>query len=161
MLSSLSERMKRKKHHLNSTKQNIITMSKQQEFDLIKQTQKNLQDKKGEYTVDFLFDCMKIFFIHQSKWLKKLPTSIIDKENWGIAPRNIKVCKAYHKDGIDISTVKDDYSVRNVARHIHNSVIHYFRGTTGNGVTTPKKNNKLLTIYLFKMGIINYTKAEK
>jgi hypothetical protein len=126
MLPILAERIKRKKHHRNITEQKFVTMYKQQEINLIKDTQENLRDFDGEYTVDVLFNWMEIFFIPKSKWLKKLPTQKLDLDSWGIAPKDIRICKAYYKDGVSYRTVKDDRSVRNVARHIHNSVIHYW-----------------------------------
>jgi hypothetical protein len=55
----------------------------------------------------------EIFSIPQCRWLKKLPTQIIDQNDWGIAPEDIRTCK-------------ERYSVRNVAKHIRNSVIHYW-----------------------------------
>jgi len=98
----------------------------QQELDLIKQTQKSLRDFNGEYTITLLFNCMEILFIPQRKWLITLPTHDINLNEWGISPKDIRICKADYKDGVNYGTVKDDYSVRNVAKHIHNSVIRYW-----------------------------------
>jgi len=101
-------------------------MFKQQEFDLIKKIQADMQNFDGEYTLDVLFKWMRVLFIPQTKWLKKLPTQKIDLENWGISHYKIWICKANYKYGTPYRTVQDDFSVRNVARHLHVSVKHYW-----------------------------------
>ena len=93
---------------------------KPKELDLCKRTQELLRNFDGNYTVDFFFDSAWVFAIPKCRWLKKMPTQTIDRENWGIAPKDIRICKAYYSEGVKFKTVKDDYSVRSVARHLHN-----------------------------------------
>ena len=94
-------------------------MYKQQEINLIKKIQESLDRHKGEYTVKLLFKWMGVLFIPQYRWLKKLPTSKIDLETWGIDPDNVQVYE-------DDKRAKDGLSVRNVAKHLHSSVVHYW-----------------------------------
>ena len=98
----------------------------EQEVDIVKQIQESLRYYDGEYTVDILFDWMKLLFFPQNRWLKTLPRGDITRKDWGIASEDFMRCKAYCKDVVDIETVKDNYSVRNVAKHLHNSAIHYW-----------------------------------
>jgi len=101
-------------------------MFNQQELDLIKNTQKSLKEHKGEYTVGILYNWMKIFFITKSKLLDRLPIQTIDPNIWGIAPKDIWICKTYYKDGATHRTVSNDHSVRTVAAHLWVSVIHHW-----------------------------------
>ena len=98
---------------------NKIDMFTQKEIDLIKKIQESLHGHNGEYTVTLLFNWMGVLFLPQSRWLKKLPTSTIDHENWGIGPDNVLVYE-------DEKRAKNDLSVKNVAKHLHNSVVHYW-----------------------------------
>jgi hypothetical protein len=96
----------------------------QQELDLVIKTQESLEHYDGEYTVSILFDWMRILHIPQNRWLRKVPNREIDQTEWGIAPDAIRICRAYNTKGNESDS--EDYSVRNVAKHIRNSAIRYW-----------------------------------
>jgi hypothetical protein len=101
-------------------------MYKQHEINLIRQIQESLDNYYREHTVSILFEWMKVLHLPLNRWLKKMPTSTIDLETWGICPDNIKVCKTHNISPIGAKSAKDDLSVRNVAKHLHRSVVHYW-----------------------------------
>ena len=77
------------KAKMKNPQRNSIKMYKQQEINLIKEVNLSLQNFNGGCTVIQLFNWLKILFIPQNKWIRKIPTSKIDIENWGIDPDNI------------------------------------------------------------------------
>ncbi|MGM5631322.1 HEPN family nuclease [Apibacter raozihei] len=93
---------------------------KQQEFDFITRTRKILEQYNSlnlgneKYEITLFMNCLVgLLIIPQQHWYDKLPTNSIERKDWGIAKEDI------------IKIAKEDYSVKNVARHLRNSISHY------------------------------------
>lgn len=99
---------------------------KQQEFDFINRTKeivkqydslvvKNREMRKEEkYDVTLFINCLVgLLILPEQHWFKNLPNTIISEAEWGISESQVIFIKEAKK------TVKD------VARHLRNSVSHY------------------------------------
>lgn len=87
-------------------KRTLIIISQYDELDLPK-------NKKFEVTL--LLNCLVgLIILPQQEWYNKLPDEIIDSRKWGIGVEHI----SFIKKG-------ENKSVKNVVKHIRNSVSHY------------------------------------
>lgn len=93
---------------------------KQQEYDFINRTKAIIKQydsfeksKDENYRVTLLLNCMVgLLILPQQEWYSRLPNDIVSIDKWGITPEWI-------------TTSNDDKTVKNVARHLRNSVAHY------------------------------------
>ena len=94
----------------------------QQEFDFILRTQKIIEqyvllriDPLEKYEVTLLINCfVGLLILPQQLWFNNLPETTLIQKEWGINPTNIKILNQ-----------DDTKSVKNVAKHLRNSVSHY------------------------------------
>lgn len=92
----------------------------QQEYDFIERTKKIIEQyslvrETPKYEVTLLLNCfVGLLILPQQHWYDKLPDISISVNEWGISPD-------------DISFIKNDEKkdVKNVSRHLRNSVSHY------------------------------------
>lgn len=100
---------------------------KQQEFDFINRTKeiikqydslvvKNKGIKKDEkYEVTLFINCLVgLLILPEQKWFKRLPLEAISEKEWGISESQVMFIKKGEKK-----------NVKNIARHLRNSVSHY------------------------------------
>ena len=95
---------------------------KNQEFDFIKRTKKIIEqyqnfqiEKEESFEVTLLLNCLVgLIIIPKQHWFDSLPTEIVSQKEWGINQDNILFIKEP-----ELKTVK------NIARHIRNSISHY------------------------------------
>lgn len=95
---------------------------KNQEVDFINRTKTIIEQydnfqiaEKEKYEVTLLLNCLVgLLILPQQHWFETLPTELVSKKEWGI-------------DQNHISTIKkgETKNVKDVARHIRNSVAHY------------------------------------
>lgn len=104
----------------------------QQEFDFIERTkeilsQYNSLNIKEKFSVTLLLNCsVGLLVLPQQFWFDHLPTEIISREKWGLT-----------EDMITFMENDKDKSVKNIARHLRNSISHY------KFETIPDANNKI------------------
>lgn len=95
---------------------------KNQEIDFINRTKAIIQQydsfqivEKEKYEVTLLLNCLiGLLILPQQHWFDSLPTDIVSQKEWGINPKHISSIK----DG-------ETKNVKNVARHLRNSIAHY------------------------------------
>lgn len=107
----------------------VMSNYKQQEFDFIHRTKSIIEqyDKfqisendKFEETL-FLNCLVGLFILPQQHWLEKVSTKLVSEEEWGIEESHISFIKE--------TEVKN---VKNIARHVRNSISHYRFKVFGN-----------------------------
>lgn len=88
-----------------------------QEFDFVERTKEIFESYKNDtkYDITLLINCcVGLLIVPQQYWYKKLPKEIINENKWGISTKHIKfITKGEYKN------------VKNVARHLRNSISHY------------------------------------
>ncbi len=93
-----------------------------QEYDFINRTKKIIEQydkmelpKEEKFEVTLLLNCLVgLLILPQQYWFKSLPTSIITQMEWGISEEQI----CFIKNG-------EQKNVKNIARHLRNSIAHY------------------------------------
>jgi len=93
-----------------------------QEFDFITRTKKIIEqydsfkiDEKDKFEVTLLLNCLVgLLILPQQNWYDSLPTDIMSQKEWGINPEHISSIKK-----------GETKNVKDVARHLRNSVAHY------------------------------------
>ena len=95
---------------------------KNQEIDFINRTKTIIQQydrfqivETEKYEVTLLINCLiGLLILPQQHWFDNLPTQEVSQKEWGINPKHI-------------STIKkgETKNVKNVARHLRNSIAHY------------------------------------
>ena len=96
--------------------------NEKQEFDFIERTHKTLKqyqelniDEKDKYEVTLFLNCfVGLLIVPQQKWFNDLPTILITKDEWGIAPNEL-----------NFGNINKRKNIRNIAIHLRNSVSHY------------------------------------
>ena len=94
----------------------------QQEFDFIERTQKIIEQynsfqlkEEEKFEVTLLLNCfVGLLILPQQAWLNYLPETIISENEWGINP-----------DHVIFVSNNETKSVKNIARHLRNSISHY------------------------------------
>lgn len=96
---------------------------KKQELDFVCRTKEILKqydrfqiEKSEKYEVTLLLNCLVgLLILPQQYWYDSLPEDLISEGEWGIHPTN------------HISMIKggETKNVKNIARHLRNSVAHY------------------------------------
>ncbi|MDR0436882.1 MAG: hypothetical protein LBH22_01120 [Bacteroidales bacterium] len=97
-----------------------------QNLDFVKRTKKITEQYKeygGNFDVTLLLNCLVGLLIIpyedlRRKLPEKLPEKIIDRENWGISEHDISII-------LDRDGMEERKSVKNVAKHLRNSIAHY------------------------------------
>jgi hypothetical protein len=93
---------------------------KQQEYDFIYRTKEILaqyetisfKSPKDKYEITLFLNCfVGLLILPQQYWFDELPTDLISEKEWGVNPNHISV----------ISGTKN---VKDVARHLRNSIAH-------------------------------------
>ncbi len=95
---------------------------KNQEFDFIYRTKVIIEQydklklsKSEKFEVTLLLNCLVgLLILPQQNWFNSLPTDLVTQKEWGIDQQHISVIK--------IGEIKN---VKNVARHLRNSIAHY------------------------------------
>ena len=95
---------------------------KNQEFDFINRTRTIIEQydklelsKSERFEVTLLLNCLVgLLILPQQNWFDTLPIDLVSQKEWGINPNHI-------------STIKtgETKNVKDVARHLRNSVSHY------------------------------------
>ena len=93
-----------------------------QEFDFITRTKKIIEqydsfkiDEKDKFEVTLLLNCLiGLLILPQQYWYDSLPTDIISQKEWGINSEHISSIKK-----------GETKNVKDVARHLRNSIAHY------------------------------------
>jgi len=97
-----------------------------QDLDFVTRTQELLvqydemeKDSQKKYEITLLINCfVGLIIVPQSKWNDSISPEEISSERWGIDPSMISICK-------DGKLVDEPKNLRNVARHLRNSISHY------------------------------------
>jgi hypothetical protein len=101
---------------------------KNQEFDFIQRTKSlieqydNLQlPKESKFEVTLLLNCMVgILILPRQQWFDQLPTELISNNKWDL-------------DNSHISLIQEpEISVKNIVRHLRNSISHFRFKVFGN-----------------------------
>lgn len=115
----------------------LMSNYKQQEFDFIHRTKsiieqynkfKISEDDKFEVTL-FLNCLVGLFILPQQHWFDNVSTKLISEEEWGIKESHILFIKE-----------TETKNVKDIARHIRNSISHYRFKVFGN---TDKKISEI------------------
>lgn len=110
---------------------------KNQEFDFIKRTKSIIEQydnfqipEKDKFEVTLLLNCLVgLFILPQQHWFDNVPTELISKKEWGIDKSHISFIKE-----------TETKNVKDIARHIRNSISHYRFKVFGN---SNEKINKI------------------
>ena len=82
---------------------------------IIEQYEKAKIPKNEKFEVTLLLNCLVgLLILPQQNWYDSLPTSIVSEEEWGIGEQDI----SFMKQG-------ETKNVKDIARHLRNSVSHY------------------------------------
>lgn len=100
----------------------------EQEFEFIERTKKLLEqydkpqvvsNQEEKYEVTLLLNCcVGLLILPQSAWKDDISKEEISSGEWGIDPNQISICKKRKND--------EPKSLQNVARHLRNSISHYY-----------------------------------
>lgn len=93
-----------------------------QEYDFVYRTKKIIEQydnltlsEKDKFEVTLLLNCLVgLLIIPQQYWYYCLPTEIISKKEWGVAPEDI----SFIREG-------ETRNIKDISRHLRNSVTHY------------------------------------
>lgn len=95
---------------------------KNQEYDFINRTKTIIEqyekleiDKGDKFEVTLLLNCLVgLLILPQQNWFNSLPHDLVSQKEWGIDEKHI-------------STIKkgETKNVKDVARHLRNSIAHY------------------------------------
>ena len=97
-----------------------------QKIEFLKRTNEILQNYQGKYKVTLLINCsVGLLILPKEKWDKYLPKNDVNRKDWGIAPEDMSICKADYSKESEFDATESDYSVKNIARHLRNSIAHY------------------------------------
>lgn len=116
----------------------------QRTIEIIKQYEKFQIDKKEKFEVTLFINCLVgLLILPQQYWFDNLPTDIVSQREWGISPEHI-------------STIKkgETKNVKDIARHLRNSVAHY------NFIAFKNSSSKICSIQFRDKKVINKTKKE-
>lgn len=99
-----------------------MSFYKNQEFEFVVRTRKiiehynNFQIREEEkFDTTLFLNCLTgLLILPQQIWYDKLPDILISKVKWGIKETQIKFIKG-----------KEQKDIRNIARHLRNSIAHY------------------------------------
>jgi hypothetical protein len=87
--------------------------------DIIKQYDSFQLSEDKKYEVTLLLNCfVGLLILPQQRLFDELPTTLITKEEWGIAPSDIITI-------IDRFRNNEDKNINNIARHLRNSIAHF------------------------------------
>jgi hypothetical protein len=97
-----------------------------QDLDFVKRTKEILKqydnyqiEKSTKYEVTLLLNCcVGLLLLPQERVFDELPATIINKEEWGISPDDIKTI-IDNKKNVELK------NIQNIARHLRNSIAHY------------------------------------
>lgn len=103
-----------------------MSFYKNQDLDFVIRTKKLIKqydsfqiDKNDKFEVTLLINCcVGLLILPQQRLFNNLPEELIDKKNWGISPQEISVMINRHKK-------TEKKNIKNIARHLRNSVAHY------------------------------------
>jgi hypothetical protein len=97
-----------------------------QDLDFVKRTKEIIEQYDSfqlntdeKYEVTLLLNCfVGLLILPQQKLFDELPTTLINSRDWGISPNDIETI-------IDNRRNIEEKNVRNIARHLRNSISHY------------------------------------
>jgi hypothetical protein len=104
-----------------------------QDIDFIKRTKSIIEqydehvmpkvDKKEQFDVTLFLNCfIGLLIVPQQNWYDNIPEECISSDEWGIEPECIHSIK-------DKKGRNEGNNIKNVARHLRNSIAHYnFKG---------------------------------
>lgn len=95
---------------------------RQQEYDFVARTKKIIEQyeefeltNNEKYEVTLLVNCfVGLLILPQQHWFNNLPTELISEGNWGLRNGSISYLKA-----------GEEKTVKQIVRHLRNSVSHY------------------------------------
>lgn len=95
---------------------------KNQEFDFVNRTKAIIEQydklelsKAEKFEVTLLLNCLVgLLILPQQHWFDNLPTDLISQKEWGINEKDV----SFIKEG-------EPKNVKNIARHLRNSISHY------------------------------------
>ncbi len=94
----------------------------QQECDFVERTKKIIEQydslnlpEEDKFEVTLLLNCLVgLLILPQQYWYDRLSTTLINGNDWGIAPEHITFIKQ-----------SETKSIKNIGRHLRNAVSHY------------------------------------
>jgi len=98
---------------------------KQQEYDFVERTKKIINqydnfiiNEKERFEVTLLINCfVGLLMTPQQHWIDQIPQTLIRNKEWGLKKEYFRLCK--DTNGNDL------LDLRQVTRHLRNSVAHY------------------------------------
>ena len=99
-----------------------------QEIDFIKRTKRIIEQyeqlvmpivpKIEQYETTLFLNCLVgLLIIPEQKWFENLPETVVTEIEWGISPAIISIIT-------DSKGIQEDKTVKNVAKHLRNSIAH-------------------------------------
>ncbi len=103
---------------------------KKQEFDFIQRTKSIIKqyetfqiNKEEKYEVTLFLNCLVgLFILPQQHWFEFIPEELISNNEWGISESNIIFIRE-----------NETKNVKDISRHIRNSITHYSFEVFSNG----------------------------